>query len=504
MSAKKYSLPRGTRDFLPGETAVRGHVRGKVESVFKSFGYMRIQTPTFEEFALLSARAGEKIRESMFTFFCDGAEYALRPEMTAPVCRLIASGMFAGMPKPHKLYYIERCFRYERPREGAYREFTQAGVELIGSASPAADAEVIALAVRALESLGISSYKLKIGSIGIYRELLNQEGLSSKKQDKVVELIDSMASVREKCAAILASAGSHEDDIDYVRRELTEIYDAQQSTGYEGDFAVTLPEKYDAAVAAEWLKKLPAYAEDTCRHRLAAEGLVKAEMATLLLALSGVQGGFAEVEPKAAELLKSYQAAMGEFDRLGEVCACLASGGVKNFEIVLGIAAGFDFYTGAVFEINAEVSGGRKRICGGGRYDKLVEDFGGEHTPAAGFAFGFDRLVEAFEVSGGKADKSAIDVCIAAESNDAAVIGTAIGIAGELRGAGFRTAAPLSDEGIDAQLAYAAATGARAVVVVGPADVEKKQCRLRAADGSERVVPADGLSKILSNESAMS
>ncbi len=104
-----FSNPKGTRDFLPRETSVRDRVTKIVREVFELFAYQGIRTPTFEEFSLLAARSGDEIREAMFTFESDRLEYALRPEMTAPVCRMVGAGKLDDYPLPYKLYYIGQC-----------------------------------------------------------------------------------------------------------------------------------------------------------------------------------------------------------------------------------------------------------------------------------------------------------------------------------------------------------------------------------------------------------
>ena len=167
-----FDRPRATRDFLPPETAVRNHVQGQFAAVAESFGFQAVQTPMFEKAELFLAQSGTEIKSALLTFHSDHEEYALRPEMTAPVCRLVGSGALEGSAGHQKLYYIAPCFRYCRPQPGRYREFTQAGIECMGAAGPAFDAEVIAVACRILQRLGISGYALKIGNIGVFRNLL--------------------------------------------------------------------------------------------------------------------------------------------------------------------------------------------------------------------------------------------------------------------------------------------------------------------------------------------
>ena len=143
---EKFEKPAGTNDFLPEQMVQRNFVENIVRETFETYGYAQVQTPLFESFALLSAQSGEEIRHKMFTFVgSDRVDYALIPELTAPVCRLIANGELQHLPYPYKLYYIGQCARQEPITDGAEvkREFRQAGVELIGPASAHADAEIL-------------------------------------------------------------------------------------------------------------------------------------------------------------------------------------------------------------------------------------------------------------------------------------------------------------------------------------------------------------------------
>ncbi len=186
----KYTRPRGTRDFLPGEMAARRYVEQKIRRVFIRFGYKEVATPTFEHLELITAKSGEDIVAHLYHFKDKGGrDLALRPELTAPVMRLYVNEL-QNQQKPLRLYYFGNCFRYERPQAGRYREFFQAGVELIGSASPEAQAEVIALANTVLEELGLREYELHIGNIGILRKILAENGVGEEDQTHIMGVID--------------------------------------------------------------------------------------------------------------------------------------------------------------------------------------------------------------------------------------------------------------------------------------------------------------------------
>lgn len=179
--------PRGTRDFLPADTARRRYVESVMRDVTRKWGYSEIITPTFEHLDLFTLKSGEGIVGELYNFTDKGGrEMTLRPELTAPVMRLYVNEL-QSFPKPLKLFYFENCFRYERPQKGRFREFWQFGVELIGSGKPDSDAEVIALADAMLKAVGVKG-DMKLGNLAVIRTLLS--GLESEIVSKVMRLVD--------------------------------------------------------------------------------------------------------------------------------------------------------------------------------------------------------------------------------------------------------------------------------------------------------------------------
>lgn len=179
--------PRGTRDFLPEEMRKRRYIENKLREVATRWGYGEIKTPTFENIELFTLKSGDGILGEIYNFKDKGdREIALRPELTAPVVRMYVEELQRS-PKPLKFFYFDNCFRYERPQKGRFREFFQFGVEIIGSARPESDAEVIALASQMLKSAGVNG-DLHIGHIGIVRTLLKD--IQPEYQGKIMRLVD--------------------------------------------------------------------------------------------------------------------------------------------------------------------------------------------------------------------------------------------------------------------------------------------------------------------------
>jgi histidyl-tRNA synthetase len=166
----RYQAPRGTEDVLPSQS----HLWQKLESEFRAlahlYGYKEIRTPTFEDTDLFVRSSGETsdiVSKQMYTFEDKGARLiTLKPEGTAPAIRAVIEHSLAVSGSIQRLYYITPIFRYERPQKGRLREAHQVGLELVGSSSPAADAEVIEITVRFYERVGLKNVKVLLNSLG--------------------------------------------------------------------------------------------------------------------------------------------------------------------------------------------------------------------------------------------------------------------------------------------------------------------------------------------------
>jgi histidyl-tRNA synthetase len=165
-----YQAPRGTSDILPDEQPGWRYVERAVAEVTRLYGYRRIDTPVFEDTGLFTRGVGEGtdiVEKEMYTFEDKGGKsITLRPEGTAPVCRAYIQHGMHNLPQPVKLFYLASIYRYERPQAGRLREHHQFGVEAIGDAGPALDAEVIDMASRFYRILGLSGLTIQLNSIG--------------------------------------------------------------------------------------------------------------------------------------------------------------------------------------------------------------------------------------------------------------------------------------------------------------------------------------------------
>ncbi|NJE05580.1 histidine--tRNA ligase [Thermococcus sp. M36] len=411
---------KGTRDLLPEEMAKRRWVFERIREVFERYNFHEVLTPTFEYTALFQLRSGEEVVEQLYAFDDKGGRnISLRPDMTSSVARLFVNS-FQNAPKPIKWYYMANMFRYEEPQSGRYREFWQAGVELLGSDKVEADAEVIALFVESYLATGLEDFTVNIGDRVLLDEFARMLGV--------------------------------EDDVGLMR----------------------LIDKKDKMSREDFIAALGDFGLDD-------EGIEK------VLSLIEIKGEPDEVLPKAEELFTSEEA-KAEIKRLYELVDLLDAYGVSEWvRIDLGIARGFDYYTSIVFEAIAPNDLGIGSIGGGGRYDNLIEVFGGKPTPATGFAIGIERLIPILEWKGLIPEpKLRPDVYVIPIGKEPELKKAAIEIASSLRRAGVKADYELTGRKLRKALDYAGRLGVPYVVLVGKKDLAEGKVTIRDMESGEQ------------------
>ena len=182
------NMPAGVTDILLDDAQLKSYIESSLREVFQGWGYTEVITPTFECYEALAA--GGIDPEWMYKFSDpDGGILALRPDLTTPIARVVATRLRAA-PKPLRLYYIENVFRRPQPTRGKCAEFSQAGIELVGSTQPAADAEVVATAIESLEGLGLDDFQLNLGQIGFFQGVIEDASLSETEIAIIKERLD--------------------------------------------------------------------------------------------------------------------------------------------------------------------------------------------------------------------------------------------------------------------------------------------------------------------------
>ena len=418
-----YKAPRGTMDILPQDQPYWRWVYGRATRLCEIYGYSRIDTPIFEEAGLFTRGVGQVtdiVQKEMYVFQDrSGETMALRPEETANVCRAYLQHGMHNLPQPVRLWYWGPIFRYDRPQAGRQRQFTHFGCEAIGESDPAVDAEVIEIAWRLYQELGIDDLTLYINSIG----------------DPVCR------------------PGYLEALRDYYRDKLRKV-------------------------CAD------------CRVRFE-----KNPLRLLDCKVESCQPLIAGAPPFTDHLC---EACADHFERLRSYLDELAIPYAINPRLVRGL----DYYTRTVLEIQPPDEGAQNTICGGGRYDGLVEELGGKPTPGIGFATGVERIILNLKRVGAQPPPLPKPTVFVA-SQSAAARPAAVRLAGELRRARVAALLATGDRSLKAQMRQADATGAEYAAIIGREELASQTVVLRRmTDGQQERVALGQVARVLAQRHA--
>ena len=190
MSQLKLHTPTGVNDILPAESAKKTKTENIIKKVLSSWGYSEVQVPTFEYYDCYVGDDGSFSQDKMFRFFDEkGSLLALRPDFTNSIARMAATKVNNSFVQ--RYMYNGNVYRLERDHNASQREFTQSGIELIGSYSPKADAEVIAAAIEATLATGVKELNVEVGQVAFFNGLAEQANLSEKEMSVLRERIDA-------------------------------------------------------------------------------------------------------------------------------------------------------------------------------------------------------------------------------------------------------------------------------------------------------------------------
>jgi histidyl-tRNA synthetase len=226
---------KGTRDFLPEEMILRQQVLEKIKNVFEIFGFQPLETPALETWEVLSAKGtgGEEILNETYVFEDKGKrKIGLKYDQTVPLARVIASN--PNLSLPFKRYQIQNAWRYGDIAKDRFREFLQADIDIVGSESMLADAEIIACVITTLNELGFKKFKVKLNNIKILSALIKDAGVQENERLNTCRIIDKKTKIGEKG----------------VEKELSTIISQQATTTIlenikdKGDFALENIEKF--------------------------------------------------------------------------------------------------------------------------------------------------------------------------------------------------------------------------------------------------------------------
>lgn len=190
MAKWKIYTPEGVQDILFEDCYVKRNIEQKLRKLFSSHGYLEVETPNLEFYDVFSDESDIAPQETMFKFFDQrGRILVLRPDITVPIAR-IAATKYKNSQYPIRFSYIGNAYKYNELGGGKQKEFTQAGVEIIGAGSAEADAEIIATAITSVKALGIENFQLDIGQVEFFKGLMEEAELSEIDIEQIRVLID--------------------------------------------------------------------------------------------------------------------------------------------------------------------------------------------------------------------------------------------------------------------------------------------------------------------------
>jgi histidyl-tRNA synthetase len=395
---------KGFRDYLPEDMVPRQAILERIARAFESFGFAPLYTPALEYAEILLGKYGEEGEKLLYRFRDHGErDVCLRYDLTVPLARVCA--MYPDLERPFRRYQIGPVWRGENTGAGRFREFFQCDVDVVGSAAPAADAEVIAAGCAALEALGVREFEVRLNHRRVLDGLLELAGVEPGPRAR--------AALRE--VDKLPKVGA-----DAVRRSLVEAAGLSDAQAGQVLALLQAPPGRDEALAhlERAFAAVPAGQEGTAALRR-------------LLQLLDAQG-------------------------LGQRIA-----------LDLSIARGLDYYTGAIYETMLAQLPAVGSVMSGGRYDGLIGMFSKDPVPAVGISVGVDRLFYALsELKLVAARRWTAPVLVTVFGD--AELPASLALAAELRRAGVG-AEVFPDAGkLGRQFKFADKKGVPAVAVLGP------------------------------------
>jgi histidyl-tRNA synthetase len=391
-------LPRGLADRGPAEIAATRAMVEKIREVFERYGFEPVETPAMEYTDALGKFLPDQDRpnEGVFSFQDDDEQWiSLRYDLTAPLARYVAEN-FDSLPKPYRSYREGYVYRNEKPGPGRFRQFMQFDADTVGSASPAADAEMCMMAADTMEALGIprGSYVVKVNNRKVLDGVMESIGLGGEENAgrrlTVLRAIDKLDRLGVEGVRQLLGGGRKDESGDFTK-----------GAGLE-----------DTQI--ESLEKLYGHRESRSQDFFMAETAERSAIDDDTLLVSDTGPRLIVANPRFLDTydrtFSSSELVLAGTRELREISDIVyRSGyGTRRIKIDVSVVRGLEYYTGPIYEVelllDTKDEKGRPvrfgSVGGGGRYDGLVSRFRGEPVPATGFSIGVSRLQAALTMLG--------------------------------------------------------------------------------------------------------
>jgi histidyl-tRNA synthetase len=389
-------LPRGLADRGPAEIAATRQMMEKIREVFERYGFEPVETPAMEFTDALGKFLPDQDRpnEGVFSFQDDDEQWiSLRYDLTAPLARYVAEN-FDSLPKPYRSYREGYVYRNEKPGPGRFRQFMQFDADTVGSASPAADAEMCMMAADTMEALGIprGSYVVKVNNRKVLDGVRQIAGIADDEQWlTAMRAIDKYERLGIEAVKELLGSGRKDNSGDFTKGaglDQAQINAVMGPMFYVGSGMLPL---VPHAFATETERTInPASATDMYYSNFKSLKTVR-------------QFSLNEVYSQG----RTSEVLLQGLDELNMIATLCDQSGYAPDRIRYdaSVIRGLEYYTGPVYEVELTLETKDEKgrpvrfgsVGGGGRYDGLVSRFRGEPVPATGFSIGVSRLQAALD-----------------------------------------------------------------------------------------------------------
>jgi histidyl-tRNA synthetase len=478
----KARLPRGLADRGPGEIAATRRMIETISKQYELYGFEPVETPAIEYTDALGKFLPDQDRpnEGVFSFQDDDEQWlSLRYDLTAPLARYVAEN-FQNLALPYRSYRTGWVFRNEKPGPGRYRQFMQFDADTVGSASPAADAEMCMLAADTMEALGIprGSYVVKVNNRKVLDGVMESIELggdeNAGRRLTVLRAIDKYDRLKEEGVSALLGEGRKDESGDFTK-----------GAGLRGEH-IKLVIEYVRAQHFTPLEYVGSSIADVSSDRGVPQQFTNAEGSSAGIYRLNNNVTIQNIRKKFG---KSATASAG-IDELQQIAELARISGYTEEQIVIdsSVVRGLEYYTGPVYEVELllETKDEKGRpvrfgsVGGGGRYDGLVSRFRGEPVPATGFSIGVSRLMAALTLLGKIESKPALGPVIVTVF-DRDRIADYQCMAQRLRHAGIRAELYLGNpkNNLGTQLKYADKRNAPCAVIQGGDEKAKGEVQIK-------------------------
>jgi histidyl-tRNA synthetase len=440
----KARVPRGLADRGAAEIAATRRMLETIRQVFERYGFEPVETPQIEYTDALGKFLPDQDRpnEGVFSFQDDDEQWlSLRYDLTAPLARYVAEN-FDALPKPYRSYRFGYVYRNEKPGPGRYRQFMQFDADTVGSASPAADAEICMMAADTMEALGIprGSYVVRVNNRKVLDGVMEAIAIGGDENAgtrlMVLRAIDKLDRLGEYGVRLLLGPGRKDESGDFTKG--AGLSDAQINPIFE---------------------------------------LINtARSSANVMSLTGLPFGPDNLALRSVSVAETSATAKQGIVELRHIAQLVESAGYRADRIILdpSVVRGLEYYTGPVYEVELtfpiEGEDGKPvrfgSVAGGGRYDGLIGRFRNDAVPATGFSIGVSRLMAALQhLKKVETKPEAGPVVVTVFDQDR--IADYQKMVASLRNAGIRAELYLGSGKFGAQMKYADKRGSPCVVIQG-------------------------------------